>query len=236
MWDDGGNRRLLIDQIKKEMFVLADDYMFFTLIEQYDQCHVDSMRAHDDMRDLSSFDLNADDILDDQGRVRANRLAYRYRRIRELFSQDLSAFLGPEELQKVWGMLAEIDRESCGWRDLALETINNITSDDQDANLLVSSAQLVPTLGKCMLYGLGKVFSVDQVYSAKQQGNQHCFEQIVKRYGSKCKYYIAYDPTGDADAEAGGWNSVAEKQREKGIGVDLYPIKSVEDILAIFKD
>lgn len=40
------------------------------------------------------------------------------------------------------------------------------------ANVLVSSNQLVPTLAKVMLYGLGPQFPIENIYSASKLGKK----------------------------------------------------------------
>lgn len=39
-------------------------------------------------------------------------------------------------------------------------------------NVLVTTTQLVPALAKVLLYGLGDVFPVDNIYSATKIGNR----------------------------------------------------------------
>lgn len=42
-------------------------------------------------------------------------------------------------------------------------------------NVLVTTTQLVPALAKVLLYGLGDVFPVDNIYSATKIGNSQLF-------------------------------------------------------------
>lgn len=88
-------------------------------------------------------------------------------------------------------------------------------------NVLVTTTQLVPALAKVLLYGLGDIFPVDNIYSATKIGNsqlshslfktfflvwlQHgecfcwstgkesCFERIVSRFGKKVTYVVIGD-------------------------------------------
>lgn len=89
--------------------------------------------------------------------------------------------------------------------------------------MLVTTTQLVPALAKVLLYGLGGVFSIENVYSAtkigKKQclwlmilqiiflhfkyrkckcsflilGKDSCFDRIVARFGRKCTYVVVGD-------------------------------------------
>ena len=64
-------------------------------------------------------------------------------------------------------------------------------------NVLVTTTQLVPAVAKVLLYGLGGVFNIENVYSATRVGKESCFERIVARFGRK----ITYVAIGDAKDE-----------------------------------
>lgn len=55
-------------------------------------------------------------------------------------------------------------------------------------NVLATTTQLVPALAKLFLYGLGEVFSIDNVYSATKIGKESCFERIIQRFGRNVTY------------------------------------------------
>lgn len=90
-------------------------------------------------------------------------------------------------------------------------------------NVLVTTTQLVPALAKVILYGLGGVFNIENIYSATKIGikryglnslefsyfqilfnmalfylciaigKESCFERIVSRFGRKCTYVVVGD-------------------------------------------
>ncbi|UYV65330.1 EYA1 [Cordylochernes scorpioides] len=69
----------------------------------------------------------------------------------------------------------------------------NIIFPSNCLSLLVTTTQLVPALAKILLYGLGDIFAIDNIYSATKIGKESCFERIVARYGRKCTYVVVGD-------------------------------------------
>ncbi|GFY57108.1 eyes absent homolog 4 [Trichonephila inaurata madagascariensis] len=57
-------------------------------------------------------------------------------------------------------------------------------------NVLVTTTQLVPALAKVLMYNLGGVFSIENIYSATKIGKDSCFERIVSRFSRKCTYVV----------------------------------------------
>lgn len=49
-------------------------------------------------------------------------------------------------------------------------------------NVLVTTTQLVPALAKVLLYGLGDVFPVNNIYSATKIGNDRLSHSLFKIY------------------------------------------------------
>nr|XP_020453139.1 eyes absent homolog 3-like [Monopterus albus] len=60
-------------------------------------------------------------------------------------------------------------------------------------NVLVTTTQLVPALAKVLLYGLGDVFPIENIYSATKIGKESCFERIISRFGKKVTYVVIGD-------------------------------------------
>lgn len=85
-------------------------------------------------------------------------------------------------------------------------------------NVMVTTTQLVPALAKCLLYGLGGIFPLENIYSATKvgefflriqafgyvfvglinlvsfdTGKETCFERISNRFGKKCTYVVVGD-------------------------------------------
>ncbi len=60
-------------------------------------------------------------------------------------------------------------------------------------NVLVTTCQLVPALSKILLYGLGHVFDIENIYSVTKIGRESCFERIHTRFGRKPTYVVIGD-------------------------------------------
>lgn len=78
-------------------------------------------------------------------------------------------------------------------------------------NVLVTTTQLVPAVAKVLLYGLGGVFDIENVYSATRVGKESCFERIVARFGRK----VTYVAIGDANDEEQAAKQVSFKFCER---------------------
>ena len=50
--------------------------------------------------------------------------------------------------------------------------------------------QLVAALTKMLLFGLGPLFPVENVYSATKIGKDACFERIMQKFGRKSTYVV----------------------------------------------
>ena len=50
--------------------------------------------------------------------------------------------------------------------------------------------QLVAALTKILLFGLGPLFPVENVYSATKIGKDACFERIMQKFGRKSTYVV----------------------------------------------
>ncbi|CAG0925053.1 unnamed protein product [Notodromas monacha] len=61
------------------------------------------------------------------------------------------------------------------------------------ANVLVTTTQLVPAVSKVLLYGLGGVFPLENIYSATKVGKDSCFERVMARFGRKCTFVVIGD-------------------------------------------
>ena len=49
---------------------------------------------------------------------------------------------------------------------------------------------MVAALTKIMLYGLGPLFPVENVYSSAKIGKDACFERIMSKFGRKSTYVV----------------------------------------------
>ncbi len=59
----------------------------------------------------------------------------------------------------------------------------------QRANITIA-VQLVAALTKILLFGLGPIFPVENVYSATKIGKEACFERIATKFGRKSTYVV----------------------------------------------
>ncbi len=65
----------------------------------------------------------------------------------------------------------EIEGLTDNWLTLALKSLNVIAQRANYVNVLVTTTQLVPALAKVLLYGLGGVFHIENIYSASKIGD-----------------------------------------------------------------
>ncbi|XP_064485076.1 eyes absent homolog 1-like isoform X2 [Ornithodoros turicata] len=194
--------------MEEMIFNLADSHFFFNDLEECDQAHIDDVSSDDNGQDLTSYNFAADGFQTSANNaslclstgVRGGvdwmrKLAFRYRRIKEIYNQyrnNVGGLLGPKRDQ--WIQLRqEIENHTDSWLTIASKCLSIIHSRSNCANVLVTTTQLVPALAKVLLYGLGEVFPVDCVYSATKLGKESCFERIVARFGKKCTYVVVGD-------------------------------------------
>ncbi|EMP41210.1 Eyes absent like protein 1 [Chelonia mydas] len=87
-------------------------------------------------------------------------------------------------------------------------------------NILVTTTQLIPALAKVLLYGLGVVFPIENIYSATKIGKESCFERIIQRFGRKVVYVVIGD-------------GVEEEQGAKKHAMPFWRISSHSDLMAL---
>ena len=56
--------------------------------------------------------------------------------------------------------------------------------------MTINQTQLVAALTKILLFGLGPLFPVENVYSATKIGKEACFERIMSKFGRKSTYVV----------------------------------------------
>lgn len=56
------------------------------------------------------------------------------------------------------------------WATLALKCLSMIAQRENCVNVLVTSTQLAPALAKVLLFGLGGIFNIENIYSAHKIG------------------------------------------------------------------
>ncbi|XP_013418563.1 eyes absent homolog 1 isoform X4 [Lingula anatina] len=201
-------------RMEEMIFNLADTHLFFNDLEECDQVHIDDVSSDDNGQDLSTYNFQTDGF--HAAATNANlclatgvrggvdwmrKLAFRYRRIKEIYNSyrnnvgdvTFSGLLGPQKRDQWLQLRQEIEALTDSWLNLALKSLQIINSRSNCVNVLVTTTQLVPALAKVLLYGLGGVFSIENIYSATKIGKESCFERIVSRFGRKCTYVVVGD-------------------------------------------
>lgn len=125
------------------------------------------------------------------------KLAFRYRKIKEIynnyrnkwvqdvleiFTEILQRFIFFKPIISVGGILgqpkrdqwiqirSEIETLTDNWATLIITCLNMISQRENCVNVLVTTTQLVPALAKVLLFGLGGVFPIENIYSATKIG------------------------------------------------------------------
>ncbi|XP_072016083.1 protein phosphatase EYA1-like isoform X16 [Amphiura filiformis] len=204
-------------RMEEMIFNLADTHLFFNDLEECDQVHIDDVASDDNGQDLSNYNFATDGF--HAAATSANlclatgvrggvdwmrKLAYRYRRIKEMYSTYRNnvgglpvGLLGPQKREQWLQLRAEIEAMTDSWLTIALKSLSIINSRSNCVNVLVTTTQLVPAVAKVLLYGLGGVFNIENIYSATRVGKESCFERVVARFGRK----VTYVAIGDAKDE-----------------------------------
>ncbi|XP_022818537.1 eyes absent homolog 2 [Spodoptera litura] len=196
-------------RMEEMIFSLADTHFFFNDVEDCDQEHIDAVAADDNGQDLSAYNFAADGFhagaapntgLCAPG-VRGGvdwmrKLAFRYRKIKDTYNNyrnSVGGLLGPAKREQWLQLRAELEQATDNWLTLACKCLNMINSRENCVNVLVTTTQLVPALAKVLLFGLGGVFPIENIYSATKTGKETCFEKIKQRFGERCTYVVIGD-------------------------------------------
>ncbi|XP_077936918.1 protein phosphatase EYA3 isoform X4 [Gasterosteus aculeatus] len=196
-------------QMEELIFELADTHLFFNDLEECDQVHVEDVASDDNGQDLSTYNFLADGFNGSSGGGASGtttgvqggvewmrKLAFRYRRLKEIYSNfkgNVGGLLSPMKRELLLRLQAEIESVTDTWLCTALKSLLLIQSRGKCMNVLVTTTQLVPALAKVLLYGLGDVFPIENIYSATKIGKESCFERIVSRFGKKVTYVVIGD-------------------------------------------
>ncbi|XP_063041749.1 eyes absent homolog 3 isoform X2 [Engraulis encrasicolus] len=196
-------------QMEELIFELADTHLFFNDLEECDQVHVEDVASDDNGQDLSNYSFSTDGFTGPsggggsgptaavQGGVEwMRKLAFRYRRLKEIYNAykgNAGGLLSPMKRDLLLRLRTEIETVTDSWLSIALKSLLLIQSRGRCMNVLVTTTQLVPALAKVLLYGLGEVFPIENIYSATKIGKESCFERIVSRFGKKVTYVVIGD-------------------------------------------
>ncbi|XP_072356981.1 protein phosphatase EYA3-like isoform X3 [Scyliorhinus torazame] len=196
-------------QMEEMIFDLADTHLFFNDLEECDQVHVEDVAADDNGQDLTNYNFATDGFhgsvsgssLSSGGGVQGGidwmrKLAFRYRRVKETYntySTNVGELLNPAKKDSLQQLRADVEILTDSWLATALKSLLLIQSRRNCVNILVTTTQLVPALAKVLLYGLGDIFPIENIYSATKIGKESCFERIVSRFGKKVTYVVIGD-------------------------------------------
>ncbi|XP_048761579.1 eyes absent homolog 2-like isoform X3 [Ostrea edulis] len=196
-------------RMEEMIFNLADSHLFFNDLEECDQVHIDDVSSDDNGQDLGSYNFATDGFKAATSNANLclatgvkggadwmRKLAFRYRRIKEIangYRNNVGGLIGPQKRDQWLQLRQEIESVTDNWLTLALKSLQIINSRPNCVNVLVTTTQLVPALAKVLLYGLGGVFSIENIYSATKIGKDSCFDRIVARFGRKCTYVVVGD-------------------------------------------
>uniref|UniRef100_A0A7N5K196 Eyes absent homolog n=1 Tax=Ailuropoda melanoleuca TaxID=9646 RepID=A0A7N5K196_AILME len=174
-----------------------------------DQIHVDDVSSDDNGQDLSTYNFSADGFHSSApganlclgsgvhgGVDWMRKLAFRYRRVKEMYNtykNNVGGLIGAPKRETWLQLRAELEALTDLWLTHSLKALNLINSRPNCVNVLVTTTQLIPALAKVLLYGLGSVFPIENIYSATKTGKESCFERIMQRFGRKAVYVVIGD-------------------------------------------
>ncbi|KAF4077966.1 hypothetical protein AMELA_G00194020 [Ameiurus melas] len=201
-----------------------------------DQVHIDDVSSDDNGQDLSTYSFATDGFhaaatsasLCLATGVRGGvdwmrKLAFRYRRVKELYcsyKNNVGGLLGPAKRDAWLQLRAEVEALTDSWLTTALKSLSIISSRSNCVNVLVTTTQLIPALAKVLLYSLGSAFPIENIYSATKIGKESCFERIIQRFGRKVVYVVIGD-------------GVEEEQAATKHNMPFWRISSHSDLLAL---
>nr|CAD7424519.1 unnamed protein product [Timema monikensis] len=187
------------------------------LQQDCDQVHIDDVSSDDNGQDLGTYNFSADGFhvpasngtLCLSSGVRGGvdwmrKLAFRYRKIKDVYNNYRNSvggetqvigegLLGPGKRDQWLQVRSDIETITDNWLTLAIKCLTLINSRSNCVNVIVTTTQLVPALAKVLLFGLGGIFPIENIYSATKIGKESCFERIVSRFGRKCTYVVVGD-------------------------------------------
>ncbi|XP_075052005.1 protein phosphatase EYA3 [Mixophyes fleayi] len=195
--------------MEEMIFEVADTHLFFNDLEECDQVHVEDVASDDNGQDLSNYSFTTDGFNGTAGNRNhtsstgvqggmdwMRKLAFRYRKVIEVYEKyksNVSGLLSPQRRDSLQRLRADIETLTDGWLGTALKCLLLIQSRKNCVNVLITTTQLVPALAKVLLYGLGEVFPIENIYSATKIGKESCFERIVTRFGKSVTYVVIGD-------------------------------------------
>ncbi|XP_074411900.1 protein phosphatase EYA3 isoform X1 [Zonotrichia albicollis] len=191
--------------MEEMIFEVADTHLFFNDLEECDQVHIEDVASDDNGQDLSNYNFSTDGFSGSGSNANHSssvgvdwmrKLAFRYRRVREIYNKyrtNVGGLLSPQKREALQRLRTDIEVLTDSWLETALKSLLLIQSRKNCENILITTTQLMPALAKVLLYGLGEVFPIENIYSATKIGKESCFERIVSRFGKKVTYVVIGD-------------------------------------------
>ncbi|XP_061934328.1 eyes absent homolog 4 isoform X1 [Apis cerana] len=203
-------------RMEEMIFNLADTHFFFNDVEDCDQVHIDDVSSDDNGQDLSSYNFANDGFQcasTNNGICLASgvrggvdwmrKLAFRYRKIKEIYNNyrnNVGGLLGAAKQEQWLQLRSEIEVLTDNWLTSAVKCLSLINKRSDCINILVTTTQLVPALSKVLLFGIGGIFPIENIYSASKIGKESCFGRVVARFGRRCTYVVIGDDTDEETA------------------------------------
>ena len=197
---DADTARSLGQRMVQTILDVLEHSLFFNDLDVNDIVHIDDIQRYDDELNLIRYDFPSDGLQDAPDRML--KLAYRYRRIRQIYQKQYKIkFTDTEskDYKSIHQLVEQIDSFTDGWLAAARRAVE-ATAAHGCINVLVTNSQLVPAVCKCMIYGFDQYFQMGHIYSGAHIGKLACFERILT---SLDDYPIStYCAVGDGPEEA----------------------------------
>uniref|UniRef100_A0A9J8DCS1 Eyes absent homolog n=1 Tax=Cyprinus carpio carpio TaxID=630221 RepID=A0A9J8DCS1_CYPCA len=207
--EDSGKAVSLGLWMEEMIFNLADSRLFFNDLEECDQVHIDDVASDDNGQDLSTYNFGTDGFQSPAGGGTLclgsgvhggvdwmRKLAFRYRRVKEIYNtykNNVGGLLGSPKREEWLQLRREMEVLTDLWLTQALKALALINSRPNCVNVMVTTTQLIPALSKVLLYGLGGAFPIENIYSATKTGKESCFERVTQRFGRRAVYVVVGD-------------------------------------------
>uniref|UniRef100_A0A8C6KWE2 Eyes absent homolog n=1 Tax=Nothobranchius furzeri TaxID=105023 RepID=A0A8C6KWE2_NOTFU len=177
--------------------------------KECDQVHIDDVASDDNGQDLSTYNFGSDGFQSPAGAGSLclgsgvhggvdwmRKLAFRYRRVKEIYNtykNNVGGLLVSPKREEWLQLRREMEILTDLWLTQALKALALINSRPNCVNVLVTTTQLIPALSKVLLYGLGSAFPIENIYSATKIGKESCFERVSQRFGRRAVYVVIGD-------------------------------------------
>ncbi|CAF4877590.1 unnamed protein product, partial [Rotaria magnacalcarata] len=126
-------------RMEELIFKLADTHLFFNDLEECDQVNIDDTSSDDNGQDLSNYNFSTDGFNSSSSSnvnntVRGGvdwmrKLAFRYRRIKDIFNtyrMDTQTLLGQQKYEELLQLRLDIESYTGSWLTLASKALNII--------------------------------------------------------------------------------------------------------------